>query len=79
MLKRTVALGRANSSTSTVPVLTARLPLYVPVIVVVGVPVMEALTQLAGDWTNVDLVAAHRAARDDLSALLARWETLFGG
>ena len=33
--------------------------------------------KLAEDWTNVDLVAAHRAARDDLAALLARWERLF--
>jgi hypothetical protein len=33
--------------------------------------------QLAEDWTNVDLVTAHRAARDDLAALLARWEALF--
>ncbi|HZQ66511.1 MAG TPA: ABC-F family ATP-binding cassette domain-containing protein [Gaiellaceae bacterium] len=32
---------------------------------------------LADDWSNVDLVAAHRAARDDLEALLARWESLF--
>jgi ATP-binding cassette, subfamily F, member 3 len=33
--------------------------------------------QLADDWTSVDLVAAHRAARDDLAALLERWESLF--
>jgi ATP-binding cassette, subfamily F, member 3 len=33
--------------------------------------------QLADDWTNVDLVNAHRAARDDLGALLGRWEKLF--
>ncbi len=33
--------------------------------------------QLADDWTNVDLVTAHRAARDDLAALLERWEKLF--
>ena len=33
--------------------------------------------ELAGDWTNVDLLSAHRAARDDLTALLARWERLF--
>jgi ATP-binding cassette subfamily F protein 3 len=33
--------------------------------------------QLADDWTNVDLVNAHRAARDDLTALLSRWERLF--
>jgi ATP-binding cassette subfamily F protein 3 len=41
--------------------------------------VAELERQLAEDWTNVDLVAAHRAAREDLAALLARWETLFGG
>ncbi|HEY3922481.1 MAG TPA: ABC-F family ATP-binding cassette domain-containing protein [Gaiellaceae bacterium] len=35
--------------------------------------------QLAHDWANVDLVAAHRAARDDLAALLDRWEALFDG
>ena len=37
--------------------------------------VAELERQLAEDWTNVDLVAAHRAARDDLEALLARWES----
>jgi ATP-binding cassette, subfamily F, member 3 len=39
--------------------------------------VAELEHQLADDWTNVDLVAAHRAARDDLAALLTRWEALF--
>jgi ATP-binding cassette subfamily F protein 3 len=39
--------------------------------------VVELERQLAEDWTNVDLVAAHRRARDDLEALLARWEALF--
>ena len=39
--------------------------------------VTELERQLADDWTNVDLVAAHRHARDDLAALLAKWETLF--
>src|SRR5205823_2755626 len=34
--------------------------------------VAELERQLAEDWTNVDLVTAHRAARDDLAALLAR-------
>ncbi|MBV8597211.1 MAG: ABC-F family ATP-binding cassette domain-containing protein [Actinobacteria bacterium] len=33
--------------------------------------------QIAEDWTNVDLLSAHRAARDDLAALLTRWESLF--
>jgi ATP-binding cassette subfamily F protein 3 len=39
--------------------------------------VAELERRLAEDWTDVDLLAAHRAARDDLAALLARWETLF--
>jgi ATP-binding cassette subfamily F protein 3 len=33
--------------------------------------------QLAEDWTNVDTLAAHRTARDELQALLAQWEQLF--
>jgi ATP-binding cassette subfamily F protein 3 len=33
--------------------------------------------QLASDWSDVELVNAHRAAREDLEALLRRWETLF--
>jgi ATP-binding cassette subfamily F protein 3 len=38
--------------------------------------VAELERQLAEDWSNIDLIAAHRAARDDLAALLARWESL---
>jgi ATP-binding cassette, subfamily F, member 3 len=33
--------------------------------------------RLADDWSDVELLAAHRAARDSLQALLDRWETLF--
>ena len=33
--------------------------------------------RLAADWSDVELVAAHRAARDDLKALLERWESMF--
>jgi ATP-binding cassette subfamily F protein 3 len=33
--------------------------------------------QLSEDWSNVDVVAAHRRARDELQTLLARWEELF--
>src|SRR6187200_249017 len=33
--------------------------------------------QLSEDWSNVDVVAAHRRARDELQPLLARWEELF--
>ena len=33
--------------------------------------------KLADDWTNMDVLGAHRAARDELVALIARWEVLF--
>jgi ATP-binding cassette subfamily F protein 3 len=36
----------------------------------------ELEASLATDWTNADLVAEHRRARDDLDALMARWEAL---
>jgi ATP-binding cassette, subfamily F, member 3 len=32
---------------------------------------------LAEDWSDVDRVAAHRRAREDLERLLARWEAVF--
>jgi ATP-binding cassette subfamily F protein 3 len=33
--------------------------------------------QLADDWSDVETLAAHRRARDDLQALISRWEQLF--
>jgi ATPase subunit of ABC transporter with duplicated ATPase domains len=33
--------------------------------------------RLAEDWADADTLAAHRAARDELQALLARWEQVF--
>ena len=33
--------------------------------------------KLAEDWNDVETLAAHRQARDDLQALLQRWETMF--
>jgi ATP-binding cassette subfamily F protein 3 len=33
--------------------------------------------RLAEDWTSVELLASHKSARDDLEALLTRWEALF--
>jgi ATP-binding cassette subfamily F protein 3 len=39
--------------------------------------VAELEQQLAEDWGNSETLAAHRAARDELQALLARWEQLF--
>jgi hypothetical protein len=32
--------------------------------------------KLAADWTDTKTIAAHARAREDLQALLARWETL---
>ena len=34
--------------------------------------------KLAQDWSDMDTLSAHRAARDDLQELLGRWEQLFG-
>jgi ATP-binding cassette, subfamily F, member 3 len=39
--------------------------------------VAELEERLAADWSNVEALAAHRQARDELHALLARWEDLF--
>jgi ATP-binding cassette subfamily F protein uup len=33
--------------------------------------------KLAEDWSDVDVLAAHKRSRDALTALLTRWETLF--
>jgi ATP-binding cassette subfamily F protein 3 len=39
--------------------------------------VAELERRLAEDWGDVDILAAHRQARDELQALLQRWEALF--
>jgi ATP-binding cassette, subfamily F, member 3 len=39
--------------------------------------VAELEARLADDWGNVEVLAAHRRARDDLQTLLGRWEELF--
>ncbi len=39
--------------------------------------VAELEQKLAADWDDVALLAAHRAAREDLAALLQRWENVF--
>jgi ATP-binding cassette subfamily F protein 3 len=39
--------------------------------------VAELETKLAADWTDVELLAAHKRSRDALTALLERWELLF--
>ena len=33
--------------------------------------------QLSDDWSNVETLAEHRRARDELQSLIARWEELF--
>jgi ATP-binding cassette, subfamily F, member 3 len=39
--------------------------------------VAELEAKLAYDWTDVDVLAAHKRSRDALTALLERWERLF--
>src|SRR5499427_5623755 len=39
--------------------------------------VAELETKLAEDWTDVEVLAAHKRSRDALTALLERWEQLF--
>jgi ATP-binding cassette subfamily F protein 3 len=39
--------------------------------------VAQLETKLAEDWTDVDVLAAHKRSRDALTALLERWEQLF--
>lgn len=39
--------------------------------------VAELERRLAADWNDVETLAAHRLARDELQALLQRWETVF--
>ena len=37
----------------------------------------ELERKLADDWADVETLQAHRAARDELQSMLARWEELF--
>jgi ATP-binding cassette, subfamily F, member 3 len=39
--------------------------------------VAELERRLAEDWNDVEMLAAHRRARDELQALLQKWERLF--
>jgi len=39
--------------------------------------IAELEGKLAGGWSDMDVLTAHRAARDELQELLARWELLF--
>jgi ATP-binding cassette subfamily F protein 3 len=39
--------------------------------------IAELERKLAEDWSDVDVIAAHRRQRDELQQLLSRWEQLF--
>jgi ATP-binding cassette subfamily F protein 3 len=39
--------------------------------------IAELERRLADDWGDVEVLAAHKAARDSLQSLLERWEQLF--
>jgi ATP-binding cassette subfamily F protein 3 len=56
---------------------TSELQLVETEIANVEARVAELERKLADDWENMDVLAAHRAARDELKKLLERWETLF--
>jgi hypothetical protein len=38
--------------------------------------ISELEERLATDWSDVDTIAAHRLAREELQTLLARWEAM---
>jgi ATP-binding cassette subfamily F protein 3 len=40
--------------------------------------ITELERKLADDWSDMDVLGAHRAARDELVTLLERWEVAFG-
>ena len=40
--------------------------------------IAELERKLADDWSDMDVLSAHRAARDELVTLLERWEVVFG-
>jgi ATP-binding cassette subfamily F protein 3 len=40
--------------------------------------IAELERKLADDWSDMDVLGAHRAARDELVSLLERWEVVFG-
>ena len=40
--------------------------------------IAELERKLADDWSDMDVLGAHRAARDELVTLLERWEVVFG-
>jgi ATP-binding cassette, subfamily F, member 3 len=56
---------------------TSELQLVEAEIAGVEARISELETKLVEDWSNMDVLSAHRAARDELQRLLARWETLF--
>ena len=39
--------------------------------------IAELERKLADDWSDMDVLGAHRAARDELVTLLERWEVAF--
>ena len=40
--------------------------------------IAELERKLADDWSDMHVLGAHRAARDELVTLLERWEVVFG-
>jgi ATP-binding cassette subfamily F protein 3 len=61
------------------PSRSSELELVEAQIAAVEARVSELEGKLADDWTNMDVLVAHRASRDELKELLGRWEALFEG
>jgi ATP-binding cassette subfamily F protein 3 len=59
------------------PVPPSDLELVEASIAAVETRISELEGKLAGDWNDMDVLTAHRAARDELHELLLRWEVLF--
>ena len=59
------------------PVAPSELELVEAQIAAAEARIAELEGSLADDWANMDVLAAHRASRDQLQELLARWEVLF--
>jgi len=70
---------RAQPTRRPAPKATTELEVVEAQIAATEARVSELEEKLAADWADMDVLSAHRAARDELKVLLGRWELLFEG
>ena len=70
---------RAQPTRRPAPKATTELEVVEAQIAATEARVSELEGKLAADWADMDVLSAHRAARDELKVLLGRWELLFEG